>query len=360
MMANIRYIGNKSSQSEFIVSKILKIKKFNNSIVGDLFSGTGAITAQLKKKGFRVHANDYLKQCEIRSKVILLLSNPPSFENLREIKDNKKGQTAIIDSNYLNVLSYLNQLQGIEGFFYKEYSPEGSHKNSQWERKYFTEDNAKKIDAIREKIKEWKLEAKITDIEHPLLLVSLIEAVNNVANISGTYGCFLKKFDDNALKPLELKPFNFVPGRLDHIITMEDTFQAAHDTQSEVIYLDPPFTKRQYATYYHIPETIAMEDEPELIGKTGIRAWKEKASDFCYKRKALKALEMLIKILFPRDIFLSYSSDGHMEKQEILQLMESFGKTNIYEYKQKRFNSNKKINNHTSLHEYLFHLEGKQ
>lgn len=358
-MIKIRYLGNKSSQSEFIVSKIFELKKSDNTIMGDLFSGTGAITTQLKRNGYRVHANDYLKQCEIRSKVILFLSNPPSFENLRDIKKSKKGQTTIIDSNYLTVLSYLNQLQGIEGFFYKEYSPEGSSQSSQWERKYFTKDNAKKIDAIREKIKEWKLDGKITDIEHSLLLVNLTEAVNNVANISGTYGCFLKKFEDNALKPLELKPFDFVSGRLDHIVTMEDIFQVARNTQSKIVYLDPPFTKRQYATYYHIPETIAMEDEPELIGKTGIRAWKEKASDFCYKKKALRALEVLIQTLFPRDIFLSYSSDGHIEKQEILQLMQGFGKTRIYEYKQKRFNSNKKINTQTNLHEYLFYLEGE-
>ena len=144
MLSKIRYLGNKSNQSGFIVSKIHKPIKNSNSIIGDLFSGTGVISVQLKKNGYKVHANDYLKQCELRAKTILLLSNPPKFGDLDEIKNIKKNQTTIIDANYMNVLSYLNHLEGIEGFFYKEYCPEGSRIHTQWERKYFTEHNAKK------------------------------------------------------------------------------------------------------------------------------------------------------------------------------------------------------------------------
>ena len=32
----------------------------------------------------------------------------------------------------------------------------------------------------------------------------------------------------------------------------------------DTVYLDPPYTKRQYASYYHIPETIAYHDEPKV------------------------------------------------------------------------------------------------
>ena len=49
----------------------------------------------------------------------------------------------------------------------------------------------------------------------------------------------------------------------------------------------PADTKRQYAAYYHILETIAHGDEPVVEGITGLRPWKSKASDFCYKRRAL-------------------------------------------------------------------------
>lgn len=356
-MRNVRYIGNKSSQAVTIVSRISQAANTDDPIIGDLFSGTGAISAQLKRTGHRVHANDYLRQCEVRARAILLLSSEPSFENVRSVHNDWKGQSTILDSGYAKMLSYLNRLEGEEGFFFRAYSPEGSHRFTDWVRKYFTEDNAKRIDAVRRKIGDLKLDGEIDDIEHELLLVNLIEAINEVANISGTYGCFLKEFQSCALEPLTLKPFKFVAGKLDHIVTGNDIFDVAQNTPSELVYLDPPFTKRQYAAYYHIPETIALEDEPEVFGKTGIRSWKEKASGFYYKSKALKALEKLVEALSPREIFLSYSSDGHLNKEEILDMLQDFGAVDICQHKQKRFKSSKRGGNKKSLYEYLFHLE---
>ncbi len=355
----VKYLGHKVSQSEFIVTRI--VQRFNpeGPLIGDLFTGTGAIAARLKRNGFRVHANDYLKQCELRSKIILLLSKPPPFCDLEKLVRDE-AQSTLIDSTYHRVLSYLNRLEEEESFFYREYCPEGSQKHSQWKRSYFTNENARSIDAIRAKIKEWKSDGDVTDLEHSLLLVNLIEAVNSVANISGTYGCFLKDFESNALRLLVLAPFDFIPGPSNHLVTMQDVFKAAEDTPSDVVYLDPPFTKRQYITYYHIPETLALEDDPETIGKTGIRPWKAKASVFCYKRKVPNALRKLIRSLWPRDVYLSYSSDGHMEKDKILELMREFGDVNVFEYKQKRFKSGNRTARRPDLHEFLFCLEGEE
>ena len=354
----VKYLGNKASQSRFIVAKIRQQIGSEGSLVGDLFSGTGAVAAQLKKNGFRVHANDHLKQCELRAKAILLLSHPPPFRDLEDLMRLEGKQDTITDSTYHRVLSYLNRLEGEEGFFFREYCPEGSQQYTQWERKYFTKDNAKSIDAIRAKIAEWKSDGSITDLEHSLLLVDLIEAVNDVANISGTYGCFLKEFESNAVKPLHMLPFNFISGSCNHLVTMEDVFETSKDTPSNMVYLDPPFTKRQYVTYYHIPETIALEDEPQVLGKTGIRPWERKASDFCYKSRALLALKRLLESLRPRDIYLSYSSDGHIWKQDVLRLVEEFGEVRVFEYGQKRFKSGMRTANGSDLREYLFCLEG--
>lgn len=35
------------------------------------------------------------------------------------------------------------------------------------------------------------------------------------------------------------------------------------------LYLDPPYNARQYMSNYHVLETIALYDYPELKGKTG-------------------------------------------------------------------------------------------
>ena len=42
-------------------------------------------------------------------------------------------------------------------------------------------------------------------------------------------------------------------------------------TAADTVYLDPPYTKRQYAAYYHILETISLGDEPIVEGICGIR-----------------------------------------------------------------------------------------
>lgn len=313
----------------------------------------------MKERGLKVHANDHLKQCEIRARTILLLSEAPPFDGLEKLKPNGNVQKTFEGSNYLKVVEYLNRIEGIKDFFYYEYSPEGSSSNGEWERRYFTEQNSMKIDAIRKQILEWRHDGAITENEHDLLLVMLIEAVNQVANISGTYGCFLKKFDRNALDTIRLTHFDFVRGRTDHIVTNEDVLLAAKNDRSDVVYLDPPYTKRQYATYYHIPETIALEDKPEISGKTGIREWRAKSSEYCHKRKAIKALKELITVLWPRKIFLSYSSDGHMGKDEIIGLLEEFGPVTVHDYSYKRFNSGS-IGSDTSakngkpLKEFLF------
>ena len=44
----------------------------------------------------------------------------------------------------------------------------------------------------------------------------------------------------------------------------------------DTVYLDPPYTKRQYAAYYHVLETLAYGDEPEVSGVTGLRPWEGK------------------------------------------------------------------------------------
>ena len=62
------------------------------------------------------------------------------------------------------IIKYLNNLEGVEGFIYKNYSPEGT-RGQTYSRKYFTGDNSKRIDAIREKIEEWKKSNLINEQE---------------------------------------------------------------------------------------------------------------------------------------------------------------------------------------------------
>lgn len=124
-----------------------------------------------------------------------------------------------------------------------------------------------------------------------------------------------------------------------------------------MVYLDPPYTKRQYASYYHILETIAAEDMPIVEGVSGLRPWKEKASDFCYKRKALISMIDLLDSINSKKILLSYSNDGHIDLDELMPEMQKLGQVSVHELKNiNRYKSNNETDGR-KVKEYLIVLE---
>ena len=53
-----------------------------------------------------------------------------------------------------------------------------------------------------------------------------------------------------------------------------------------MIYIDPPYNTRQYASNYFLLELIAegwFEKEPEIYGKTGMRKYDHQKSKYCSK-----------------------------------------------------------------------------
>src|SRR6185437_13594390 len=87
-------------------------------------------------------------------------------------------------------------LAGARGFVWREYSPASLARGV--ERRYFTEANAARIDAIRGQIATWESSGTISPAEARLLVADLLAATNRVANIAGTYGCFLRNWTANA------------------------------------------------------------------------------------------------------------------------------------------------------------------
>lgn len=281
----------------------------------DLFCGTGIVSRSVGVNGWPILANDSLHAATILTSAGLISRHQVPFEKTG-------GYSATIEA--------LNNLDGIEGFFYKEYSTSCQNKEGV-ERPYFTLDNACKIDAIRAQITAWSASGMITLIEKQLLLGDLIASVNQIANIAGTYGCFLKRFSESSMKTLKVSERNLLIEEIKNEVLNMNAFDVSV-RPNDTVYIDPPYTKRQYAAYYHIPETIACEDEPEVDGVTGLRPWKEKSSPFCFKVKAPTALKDLFEGLPAKRILLSYSTDGHIPFKQVAQIASLFGNVNITEF----------------------------
>ena len=189
-----------------------------------------------------------------------------------------------------------------------------------------------------------------------MLLHHLILATNKVANISGTYGYFLRKLSRPALQPLTFEPIEFeqTPGH--HSVLHGPVEKHASTLNVDAVYLDPPYTKRQYAGNYHVLETIAREDEPVAAGDGGLRPWKDQASDFCYKRTAGQAFHETLTQLNVPHVFISYSQDGQIQEDELLSILSDFGKVRFQEQPYVRYRSNDRVKDGSVL-ERLYHVE---
>ncbi|MFM5075494.1 DNA adenine methylase [Aeromonas hydrophila] len=306
-----RYIGSKSRLIDQITTYIGPPKQ--DAFFVDAFCGTGAVAEAAASLGWNVRINDSLHSAVISAGARLISSNQATFQKLG-------GYTKAIDK--------LNAAKPKHGFMWREYSP-ASMDSCGLERRYFTQENAARIDAMRELISDWVGAGIIDEVEERLLIADLFGALNRVANIAGTFGCFLSKWTNQSQDKISMRCRALKESgvRVEAIVgDVFDVPNSAHD----LVYLDPPYTKRQYASYYHILETVALGDEPEVKGVAGLRPWKNLASDFCYKTRALQTLSRLVHQLTAQRVLLSYSSEGHICMQEIKAELSKVGTSTMH------------------------------
>lgn len=307
-----RYIGSKARIANEII-KCLGAPTADDSYFIDAFSGTGIVASKAADLGWNIRINDMMMNATVVSEAHLLSEEDVNFSAL---------------DGYVEAVKKLSVARK-EGFIWREYSP-ASALQFGIERRYFNEDNAQRIDGATNLIHAWKREGVISDKEFSLLLSTLIFAVNDVANIAGTYGCFLSKWTQQSMNQLNIVPLELRRNAVNYSVSNLDVFQV-NSRACDVVYFDPPYTKRQYASYYHILETIVRGDEPIVEGVAGLRPWKDNASVFCYKTKALKALVKLVISQKADRVLISYSNDGHIQLDEFKKELEKTGYVEITE-----------------------------
>ena len=94
-----------------------------------------------------------------------------------------------------------------------------------------------------------------------------------MANTTGVYAAYVKSWQPNARRPLELQAHRLIPGNGCHARRADALSLIGELAPFELLYLDPPYNARQYVGYYHLPELIAtgwFDAPPALRGKTGL------------------------------------------------------------------------------------------
>lgn len=319
-----RYLGNKARLANVIVGAVREIAP-PGARVADPMCGTATVADHLATAGYRVVAADELTFPVLHARVRLLCDGEPAFAGL---------------GGYDEAVATLNSLRPVEGFFCAEYGDAGVPRNGCRPRRYFTGENARRIDAVREELGSWRAHGRLTDSEHGLLTHDLIMAVNRVANIAGTYGYYRSSWNRAALQPLLLRPSTLPTGRRGHSVHQGRVEDLVGTMEADVLYLDPPYTKRQYAGNYHILETLAAADEFDPVGEGGLRDWYGQYSAFCSKRLARDAFRTVLERNTARWILLSYSEDGVVPPEDLVALLSEYGDVSRRDITLPRFRSN--------------------
>ena len=321
----MNYIGSKFSILSYIdevIEDFTEQKK--NIIFCDIFAGTGVVSKYFKEKGYNIISNDIQYFSYVLLKGLI--------ENSEELKFEK------LTKRHIDPFMCLNGLNGKKGFIYKNYSLGGT-KKKEYERQYFSDENAKKIDAIRIKIEKWRKRKTITENEYFYLLACLLEASDKVANTASVYEAFLKDLKKSAQKKIIINPLELVFKNKKYTIYNADSKDLIRKIKGDILYIDPPYNSRRYDTNYHILETISLYDNPKIKGKTGLRVEDSKKSNYCIKNKAASELEDLIKNAKFKYILLSYNDEGIISSKEIKEIMSKYGVYKRYEKRHKRFKS---------------------
>ncbi|MBU0976090.1 MAG: DNA adenine methylase [Patescibacteria group bacterium] len=338
----MNYIGSKLSLLEFLNESIHKIADKNCKVFCDLFSGTGVVGAYFKQKGYQIIANDIQYYSYVLTQHYVGNSRDLQFSGLRQKLPNTIGR--IIENRTDLVIDYLNGIAGVKGFIFKNYCLGGTQ-NKKHPRQYFSDENGMKCDAIRIKIEDWYDKEKITQNEYYFLLTSLLESIDKYANTASVYGAFLKHLKKSAKKRMVLKPAKVFIDGSNHKVYNEDINSLIRKIKGDILYLDPPYNRRQYAPNYHILETISKYDNPDIKGKTGLRDYEHQKSLYCQKSNANEAFRDLILNADMKYIFLSYNNEGIMSGNEIKSIMEKRGKYGVFKQDYKRYKADSSRNN---------------
>ncbi len=297
----MRYLGNKTKLVPFILDA-LRGFGVEPGVACDPFAGTASVSSALKAAGWRVHSGDVMA-----ASYALQVG---------------RVELDAVPATYASRVAELVALPGAAGFLSDNYTLDGAP-GRRHGRMYFSETNGRRIDAIRARIASWEANGDVDPLEGRLLIATLIEAADRVANTTGVYASFVKTLQPNARRDLDLRPIEPTPPANGATGCTAFEGQAADRLgqigTTDLVYLDPPYNSRQYPGYYHIPELIARgwTPAPEIRGKTGLIPDEALRSDWCRTGKAGDALGAVLAAADTSHILLSYNDEGILSHEDI-------------------------------------------
>lgn len=337
----IKYLGSKRALLPWILATVEEVLQGERGHVLDLFSGTARVGHALKAAGYRVTANDWNQYAATLATCYVAAD----LERAAEAQ-------AVLDE--------LNQLPGKPGYFTSTFCEQS---------RFFQPKNGARIDAVREHIDELKLSE---DPElHAIVLTSLMQAADRVDSTTGVQMAYLKEWAPRSFRDLELRlPELVARPAVGKCSAMHgDAAATASAVSADLAYLDPPYNQHKYLGNYHIWETLVRNDAPEHFGKACKRVEvRERRSHFNSKPGIAPAMRQLVDALDVRWILVSFSDEGFLSREELVDILSERGRVSVRETAHERYigarigihnPAGQKVGtvSHTRNCEYLFVVE---
>ena len=324
--SGVKYIGSKFGLLDEIMDMVAEHipltpgNRKRPSMI-DAFTGTTRVAQAFRQHGWATQTSDLSWASECYAQTFLQMN----------------------DNTYLKpVIDSLNKVNPKNGWLTKNYCDTVSEKGTVvrvWQQK-----NGQKADAIRDSI---EIRGKrLTPPEKATLVTSLIFALDKVDNTVGIQQAYLKKWATRSYKDLVLD--------LPQIVKMKNPPPNKHYVgdclkikyePADLAYLDPPYSTHTYFSYYHIWDSIARWDKPEVGLKTNRRIDRVTSADeyddtmsspWNSKISAPKAFETLVANLPVKYVLISYSSDSLVPIDDLIEICKGFGKTIVKQINYKR------------------------
>lgn len=318
----IPYIGNKRKLLGLIQEALQHTQQTGSGTFLDVFAGSGVVSRMAKCLGYRVIANDWEPYARAINSCYIECNTLPVFGEL---------------GGYLTAIDKLNRLRPRVDWVTEHLCPRDDVDfDIAVDRMFYMRKNGMRIDAIRHQIQQWKKRGVINDIEENCLLAPLLYQTCYASNTSGVFKGFHNGWGGQTgtalyriAGDLKLTPAVFHDNGQRNRVTCQDAQSLAEELSGEevaVAYLDPPYNQHPYGSNYHVLNSVALWDKPELPKqitrgtKSAIRRdWRtERHSAYNYKDEAANAYRKFIGTVNAQFVLTSYSTDGTIPVEDLL------------------------------------------
>lgn len=304
----IKYIGSKRALLGH-VSQAVKTVLPEGGAVCDLFSGSARVGHALKREGFRVWSNDHNAYAHMLATAYVQADRERWAEPAAR------------------VLAELSALKPEPGWFTAAFCEQA---------RFFHPDNGARIDAMRDRIEAMGLEPELKAVA----LVALMEAADRVDSTAGVQMAYMKRWAPRALKPLELRMPDLLPGVAAGPCraTQGDAIDVAGQVEADLVYLDPPYNQHSYLANYHCWESLVLWDKPETYGVAMKRIdVKTRKSAFNSRPGIGPALQAVIEALKAPNLIVSFNDEGYLSRDQLVQMLSARGHVQVIEIARPRY-----------------------